>query len=164
MSCFFCGSTEKTAEIRVLIKGEKKIFLLCALCAAERGIFLEKGTVRIDLDELIRIFPQHGELNSESVCPSCGTTKESVVFTGLAGCSECYINFREDLLPLFQVTEGSRSSRFEELFRKQGMRELLRQTEQELASCVAREDYEKASGLRDKIKELKEKLREPYEY
>lgn len=42
--------------------------------------------------------PSHRTLADDTPpCPNCGTTMEDVANTGLVGCPQCYVNFKESL-------------------------------------------------------------------
>ena len=42
--------------------------------------------------------PRHRTLADDTPpCPNCGTTAEDILNTGLVGCPQCYVNFKESL-------------------------------------------------------------------
>lgn len=101
-------------------------------------------------------------------CPGCGWSMEQVRKVGVLGCPECYDSFRNSLLKVLQnvqrgvehkgmtpagiLKEKSSARKKKELARKQ--EESLLQ--KELERAVAREEYEQAAILRDKINALKQ--------
>lgn len=93
-----------------------------------------------------------------AACPGCGTTLEDLRRDNRLGCSACYATFRTALLPLLarfhrhvahvgKAPGGARpATRLAEVTR-------LRLA---LAKAVAAEEFERAAGLRDRLRELED--------
>ena len=93
-----------------------------------------------------------------AVCPVCGVAYYEFRNVGRLGCANDYHYFAEQLLPLIQQMQGATEhvgrrqlsysgERSRQLTSKYGLR-------RQMAEAVAEENYELASKLRDKIKEI----------
>ena len=105
-------------------------------------------------------------------CPSCGTSFEDFRKESVLGCPKCYETFRAPLGDYMQRVHGAEShictsASFDELDvrverrRKNRMPILLDDSfadamglEHEIAEAVAKEEYERASQLKEKLKAL----------
>ena len=93
-------------------------------------------------------------------CPVCGAAYYEFRSIGRLGCANDYRHFSEQLLPLIQQMQGATEhvgrrppysgERSYALASKYGLR-------RQMAEAVAEENYELASKLRDKIKEIDSK-------
>jgi hypothetical protein len=88
-------------------------------------------------------------------CPDCGTTYLDFRRTGRLGCPYDYVVFRHGLLPLLDRVQRARHHRGKtprcspEVVERHGD---LRSLRRELREAAAREDYQRASELRDLIR------------
>lgn len=85
------------------------------------------------------------------VCPTCGSTLQSFSATGLLGCEECYHVFDDYLIEYIRGYHGAVTH--------VGMNAKAVPTDiealyRELADLVKKEEFEKASLLKKKIKRL----------
>ncbi len=91
--------------------------MLCAQCGkneAQKYIRHtgEGGTVYLCPDCYRRLYGNAQAAASRDAkpslkeCPSCGTTLGEFRKTGLLGCADCYMAFREELLPTVQFIQG----------------------------------------------------------
>ena len=93
-------------------------------------------------------------------CPVCGITFFEFRNQGRLGCPHDYTCFAKDLEPLIINIQGETQHTGKQP--KRGSVVTKQQTElirmrREMKDAVANEEYEKASGLRDKIQQLEEK-------
>ncbi len=77
--------------------------------------------------------------------------------TGLMGCSECYVSFKNSLVPIIKRVQGN-IEHVGKIPKKSGKeimekRQLLRLRE-ELNRAINSEEYERAAELRDEIREV----------
>lgn len=92
-------------------------------------------------------------------CPVCGITFYEFRKAGRLGCPHDYVCFAKELHPLIVNIHGSVEHRGKQP--KCGSRDTDSQTQlirlrREMQQCVEEERYERASELRDKIRELEE--------
>lgn len=171
--CRICG---KRASIFLtqIIDGQATELALCEECAKTKGLFDPQSLTlaekffpeefRKRVDKLIselghaqwhdkdKDAPRPPETDSLTQCPTCRFTLEDFRQTGRLGCPDCYQVFAGEIdggapcpAPESAQTEDS-----------DGLNgpELRRSLEQRLQKAVAREDYEEAAKLRDRIREL----------
>lgn len=174
MLCEKCNQNEATVHFRQNINGDIKEIHLCPQCAAELGydsVFsgFEDLSPFAGLNMGIQnflgsLFSQ--ELPAQKVpqghkCSFCGTTFEEFAQSAMAGCANCYNEFFDDMLPYIQRIHGKThhvgkipASAGKEL----KLQRELTQLKKQLNECVSAQEYEKAAGLRDKIKDIEKKV------
>lgn len=89
------------------------------------------------------------------VCSQCGQTFAEFQKGGLLGCAGCYSVFASELSRIFKRLHGATQHCLAEV---QPAKETVQDLEAQLKDAVAREAYEEASGLRDRILALKSTL------
>ncbi len=153
---------EATVHLTEIINGQKIERHLCQECAAAEGITI-KAQVPISkiIEELMLQSSAQKEL-SDLRCDVCGITFLEFRRNGLLGCPNDYDAFEHVLVPLLELSHEGQSchtgkvpTNAAESQRRQS--ELLR-LRGRLKEAIAREDYEEAAGLRDRINELSEGL------
>lgn len=96
-------------------------------------------------------------LFSQSECPHCGIKFVEFRNSGRLGCAHDYEVFREELLPLLENIHGDprhTGKTPRRLPQTKHVESELTRLRNELKQAVAREDYEAAARLRDRIKGL----------
>lgn len=176
MLCDNCKKNPATRHAMVLVNGEKHMLHLCAECAKNRGLPIDKLPAL-----LVLISGSRGNADAEGarVCDVCGGNVEKLNETGLLGCANCYETLREELLPVIKRTQGGRirhTGRRPEGWVKPAKKEEtqgqgapddgkknmvtadpVETLTAELKAAVEREEYERAAALRDEIRALKAK-------
>ena len=121
---------------------------------------------------MLEIFQQLVEKSSAATtgrdrrCPKCGMTFNEFKAKGRFGCPHDYDVFERRLVPLLQRVHGSsdHQGESEELPESAAVsspeQDELRQLRHELQQVVAREEYEEAARLRDRIQLLEQQLAE----
>ena len=105
------------------------------------------------IDELVA----EGDESLNSSCSNCGLTFNGFRENGRLGCPTCYDDFRDDLMPLLENIheesehQGKFPSHNPELSEDQA--ELI-QLKAKQKEAIAKEDYETAAMLRDKISKI----------
>ncbi len=152
MDCERCG--RRPASVRYRDPGDVlgEPLWLCHVCAGEVAGDRIGGPEPLDA-----LIP--GDLASpgEETCPACGYTAAQFRRTNRLGCPRCYGAFRAMLLPVLgryhrhvshlgkrPRRQGEEPSRVGEISR----------TRVALEKAIAREDFETAAALRDRIREL----------
>ena len=151
MDCERCGRRPASVRWRDPEDVLGEPLWLCHVCAGEVA---GAGGRPEPLDALIAadLAPP-----GEDTCPACGWTAERFRRTNRLGCPRCYGTFRAMLLPIL--------SRFHRHVSHLGKRPLRRgdepsrlgeitRTRVALEKAVAREDFETAAALRDRLREL----------
>ncbi len=103
---------------------------------------------------------QELEKLDQQACPVCGITFYEFRNQGRLGCPHDYVCFEKELEPLLVNIHGETSHVGKHP--KRGRRGTDKHTDlirlrREMKESVAKEDYEKASALRDQIRKLEEK-------
>jgi protein arginine kinase activator len=167
MKCRNCPKVA-TLHITEVVKGVVQEHHLCEDCARP---FLEKtsgssalpaGAGKSADDDADQ------EAFAQLLCPSCGMSYKEFRTIGRLGCSQCYMSFQDELLPLIENIHGetqhagkSPRKTTAEVDEKQIS---LRKLRGDLRQAVTEELYEKAAELRDQIQALEAELsREPAE-
>ena len=159
MKCHRCGARE--AGVHWLgISGETRHSVwLCVDCAAAGDLDPAVAPVAAPLVSFLGGGLGAG-LGTAAACPGCGTTIEDVRRDNRLGCAQCYTVFRTTLLPLLarfhrhvshvgKVPGGAKpATRLAEISR-------LRLS---LSKAVATEEFERAAGLRDRLRELEDRV------
>ncbi|OUM95100.1 MAG: hypothetical protein A9Z00_12260 [Thermobacillus sp. ZCTH02-B1] len=170
MLCQDCGKRPATLHFTKIVNGEKSEFHFCEACARERGELIP-GTangfsIHSLLSGLLDFDPPGGGAGHVSHplrCESCGLTYSQFSKVGRFGCSDCYRYFSGKLDGLLKRVHGNTvhvgkvPQRAGRMIRSR--REIDR-LKRELQERIAREDFESAARIRDRIRELERRLAE----
>jgi len=157
--CQVCGKREAKIHFTEIREGKKTEMHICEQCAHEKNTMMAFPAV---LSQLVKGGPQPPR-ESEAVpatCPGCGLAYAEFKAKGRLGCPRCYEAFGPVLIPLLEKVHGAAAHRGktpERIKGAQASRRELADIEQQLASAVANEEYEKAAQLRDRLREMKGK-------
>ncbi|MEZ6111770.1 MAG: UvrB/UvrC motif-containing protein [Pirellulaceae bacterium] len=115
------------------------------------GVLAQQLKVGQTAEELARL--------DQKACPVCGITFYEFRQVGRLGCPHDYVHFEKDLEPLIVNIHGEVEHRGKRP--KHGVRDSRQQTElirlrQELKEAIAEERYERASEVRDRIREIEQ--------
>ncbi len=168
MLCEHCKIRPATVHFTKIVAGQKTEYHLCEQCAQEQGDFFAQAAQAFHFNDLLS-----GLLNMESSsgftsttllntrCNVCGMTYNQFTQIGRFGCPSCYESFAPRLEPLLKRIQ-SNTSHVGKVPRKSGgvvrVRNELQQLRKALQEAVATEQYEQAARLRDRIRELEQKL------
>ncbi len=171
MLCEECGKNQATVHIERIVNGRKTTMHLCRECA-ERSGFLSLDVFfqpSFSINNLLSAFlgsqmdalPSLGPGVEEPRCPVCGMSYKDFARAGRLGCSRCYKVFEDRLEPLLRRIHGSDRhvgkapvATGEEARTRREVQQLKKQ----LAQAVSTEAYEKAAEIRDRIRQLEDKL------
>lgn len=171
MLCEGCGKKPATVHIVEIINNKKQEIHLCEDCEKKKGInistpFQLSGLV----SGLTQDHPEMMEMQMPAdACANCGITYKDFQASGKFGCAEDYNTFREAIIPLIGKIQGNTYHKgktprhmpsADERQKKDQITLQIDELQDTLERAVAREDYEKAAELRDRIQELKEQLAE----
>lgn len=141
------------------------------LCEDHARIYLHQGAEEQDpepvgglaelLGEKLKVGQTAEELArlDSQVCPICGITFYEFRQAGRLGCPHDYSCFADELEPLIVNIHGETAHAGKQP--KQGVKDLDRQTDiirlrREMKEAVDAEDYERASELRDEIRQIED--------
>ena len=162
MLCERCHKKEATVHTVQVINGEKTEHYYCDSCAKETGF-----ENPISFDDIFKGFlnfdsPSYGEKTSTYMpygikCPSCSMSYDDFRRTGKFGCSSCFDAFEPYISSTLKSIHGGDSHKGKvpkrnggNLLKKHELEDLKRK----LVDAIAKEEFESAAVLRDKIKAL----------
>lgn len=161
MLCQSCGKNNASIHFTKIINGNIEEKHICEMCAKEGNNY-----------EFELPYPFHelfaglmGSVKKEEVkddgCSQCGLTHSEFSKTGKFGCVNCFKVFEKDVDSLLKGVHGHNNhigktpSRINS---KMVNRKEIESLKTQLEESIAREEFEKAAKLRDKIKSIKEKI------
>jgi protein arginine kinase activator len=156
MTCQKCRS-EATVHLTENVNGTLRETHLCTRCARKAGVVASGPAPEFGLDEVLQklITANVGELVGDLArrsCPDCGLRFMEFRVEGRLGCPADYEAFGPGLLPMLRKAQGA--SRHVGKVPARGQRPGARlRLRAELRDAVAREDYEAAARLRDRLRQ-----------
>ena len=148
MICDNCKQLQATLHVVKIVNGAKQERHLCAKCAAEQGSVMPfyMGDIFTPTTEQL-------------CCSVCGMTPAHLKQTGKVGCALCYVDLRDELLPILRRVHGRIRHVGRRPLQYEGAeyetRKKVEALQADLIAAVEMERYEKAAQLRDEIKQLK---------
>lgn len=160
LHCYFCGK-KATVHFTQIINNKILKMDLCESCAQKHGVGDPPSFSLSDLLDKTSLFEEEPE--DELVCPHCGFSPSSDHFKkmGRLGCPHCYKVFAGMLKTILHDLNQDKQHAGkapEHKADRQAIREKLAELEQQMQKEVAKENYENAATLRDRIAELRESL------
>jgi protein arginine kinase activator len=156
--CDSCQKREATVHLTEIVDGAKHEVHYCEECAQQHGV--HTLSPQSFLGNLVGAGSGAEEgPEPDLVCTGCDLTYGEFRQRGRLGCPECYVAFREGLVPLLERIHGS-AQHLGRVPEKAGehlkVERRLVELKRELARVIQREEYEQAAGIRDRIRELTE--------
>ena len=164
MLCQKCKKNEATTHYTQVVNGKRQELHLCADCAARQNLDLF-GDLPNLFGSMFFGEPHQRRMSTGSVraCPKCGMTMDEIASTGMLGCAECYNVFAQELAPYLARIHG-RASHVGRIPKSAGgelkLRSELNDARTALKKAIDAQEFEQAAQLRDRIKEISEKLGE----
>ena len=161
MKCESCHENEATIHLTQVIDGNVKKLNLCQECALKNGIDLNSPISITDV--LLGLGSQaSGEQPAMSEfdlsCSRCQMTRAEFKKRARLGCPECYNAFMGELSALTKAMHHS-GQHIGKIPARQGtearITAQIAALQKNLEMAIAKEQYEEAANLRDKIKALK---------
>jgi protein arginine kinase activator len=163
MLCERCKKQPATFYVTRIVNGEKTETHLCQECAAETGHLNMVMEPQVNFTNFLA-----GLLNNEmgfapptlsatTQCSNCGLTYDDFRQQGQFACSHCYEDFDEYLDALLRRIQGSSEHTGKTPARSGGALKVQREVEtlkRQLTEAVAKEEFEKAAQLRDRLRKL----------
>jgi protein arginine kinase activator len=164
MKCECCHETEATIHLTQVIDGDVKKLNLCQECAQKNGIDLNSPISITDV--LLGLGSQVGMKKGPSMmseldlsCSQCQMTRAEFKTNARLGCPECYNAVMGELNALMQAMHHSRQH-VGKIPARQGVEARITaqiaSLQKDIETAIAKEEYEVAANLRDKIRALKE--------
>jgi protein arginine kinase activator len=166
LKCDVCHVREATVHLTEVINDRVTKLHLCEECAKTKG---EEMQSHFGLTDLLSGLMDFGpavtkeEIGKNKVlkCAHCGMTYYDFQKNGKLGCSECYEAFKSDLGALLRKIHGSDKHVGKMPFvgkESEKDQETIQRLKAELNTLILTEEFEKAVILRDRIKELENKI------
>lgn len=164
MKCEFCHEAEATIHLTQVIDGNVKKLNLCQTCAQKNGVDLNSPISITDV--LLGLGSQPAGQKGSSMmsdldlsCSRCQMTRAEFKKNARLGCPECYKAFMGELNALMQAMHHSRQH-VGKIPARQGndarITAQIASLQKDIETAIAKEEYEIAANLRDKIRALKE--------
>ncbi len=157
MLCEECGEREAQVLVTTVVNGETTRLHLCRECVKK---YQTGGNISALLAAILSSMAKAHEAEDKT-CPKCGMTLAEFRRGGMLGCTECYQAFHSELTPLLNRIHGRNQHaghRPPSDAKKQKALEEIASMRAEMNRAVADERYEEAAVLRDRIRELNEKM------
>ena len=157
MICERC-SEDATVHLTDSVDGRRSETHLCLACARKAGLVLPEQPPKLALDKVVQnlIVANVGELVgelAELACPDCGVRFMEFRTSGRFGCPTDYQVFVKGLLPLLGRSQPATRHVGKMPRRSTTPADRPRlQLRSRFRAAIAREDYEQAALLRDKLR------------
>ncbi|MEI6862851.1 MAG: UvrB/UvrC motif-containing protein [Candidatus Omnitrophota bacterium] len=166
MLCEVCKKKEATVHLTEIINDKVAKLNLCEGCAKDKGTEMEE---HFGLNDLLAGLADLGtttepELLQTVKCPSCGFTYQDFKKVGRFGCGDCYEAFKKQLGPLLKRIHGAdRHTGKIPLMVGKTVKDTrnLQDLKAKMENAIQTEDFEEAARLRDVIKGMDKKDKEP---
>jgi protein arginine kinase activator len=162
MKCECCHEAEATIHLTQVIDGNVKKLNLCQNCALESGIDLNSPISITDVLLGLGAQPAEGSpigTEFDLSCSRCQMTRAEFKKRARLGCPECYNAFMGELNALTKAMHHS-GQHVGKIPARQGnearITAQIAALQKDIETAIAKEQYEVAANLRDKIKALKE--------
>jgi protein arginine kinase activator len=163
MKCECCHEAEATIHLTQVIDGEVKKLNLCQTCAQKNGIDLNSPIsitdVLLGLGSQPQPQLQSGGPEFDLSCSRCQMTRAEFKKHARLGCPDCYKAFMGELSAITQAMHHSRQHVGKIPARQGNAARITAQIaalQKDIETAIAKEEYEVAANLRDKIRSLKE--------
>lgn len=158
MLCNECGKNEARVHVTQIINGNKTESHLCEQCAKKNQSILNSN---FSMENLFSAMLNNAYNTSTYIpakgCSKCGMTYEEFRNTGKFGCNDCIGTFKPRIMPVVKNVQGYEGHIGKIPKRAGGSYRILKDIENlknELKSAIAKEEYENAAKIRDRIREM----------
>ncbi|WLR50933.1 UvrB/UvrC motif-containing protein [Bacillus tianshenii] len=172
MKCEECQQNPATLHFTKIINGEKTEIHLCDQCAREKGEVFTGGSGfsvnnllsgLLNMDTPFKESTNHSFTSQQSLqCETCGMTYDKFSKIGRFGCADCYKTFGDKLDPILRRVHSGNTVHAGKLPKRIGgdlhVKKEITHLKEEMQTCIANEEFERAAELRDKIRALEKNL------
>jgi len=160
MKCQKCNDPA-TFHITELTSGPPVVLHLCANCAKAYLDAAEEHAPEAAPAAVAQPEPASTSADEPVRCPNCGISYSEFSQAGRLGCPHDYVVFEKEMAALLLNAQGATEHTGKRPRRaahdSDAHSELIR-LRREMSRAVAEEDYERASQVRDRIRELEKQL------
>ena len=160
MLCENCKKNTATTYFKQTVNGKTREVFLCSECAAKLGLgdsFSNFGNFGFGLSAMSDLLGAYSAPASAK-CPTCGISLNEVSRSGMMGCADCYDTFRDYLRRLLPRISGNKIHSGKVPHAQQTpAQDEIPALKKRLEEAVKTENFEEATVLRDKIRELEAK-------
>lgn len=167
VQCKICKIRPAKIHYTEVVNNSMVTLDLCAECAEEKGIDVQKGSSYGLGDLVAGLIDTAVDSESDKIskvnCPACGYDYSDFKKIGRFGCPECYTAFDAQLLPVLRHVHGSTQHAGKRPPGGDGrlaVRERIARLKDDLQRAVQAENFEAAATLRDEINELESQLQD----
>jgi protein arginine kinase activator len=162
MKCECCHKQEATIHLTQVIEGHTKKLNLCEKCAEKNGIDINSPISITDVLLGLGAQPPSAEAAADQAfdlsCSHCQMTRAEFKKRARLGCPECYEAFIGELNALTKAMHHG-SQHMGKIPARQGkearITAQIAAMQKDIEVAIAKENYEEAAALRDRIKALK---------
>ncbi|WMJ23100.1 UvrB/UvrC motif-containing protein [Paludicola sp. MB14-C6] len=154
MLCEKCKQNIATSIVTKTVNGMTTTIHMCGECAFKAGYSNLFGN--FSLNHFMADLEQKANKKLK-ICPKCGSDFAEILSNGKLGCSQCYTEFRNELLPSIENIHGKayhvgkKPARYREA---QSEANLMDELKQKLNDAIEKQEFEAAAVLRDEIKKM----------
>jgi len=165
-TCQSCHLREAEVELTQVAGDEVTSLRLCGKCAAERGMAPAAPVADSPLGAFLAamgqgVTPLEAAAAARAACPTCGATLDDFRASGRLGCADCWTTFDRPLRELLNRVHGGtrhvgRAYQSADTAVDPGS-DLIRlrlRLREALREAVNSEEFERAAGLRDRLRGL----------
>ncbi|MCI0530524.1 MAG: UvrB/UvrC motif-containing protein [candidate division Zixibacteria bacterium] len=173
MLCQECKKKESSVHLTQIVNDQKLVLNLCQDCAEKKGFHnpfwggnLPLGDMLSNLSGSKGTGKDGTSKDGSATCPGCGMVFSDFAKLRRFGCGQCYSAFRPQLTKMLASIHGTTEHKGQlpqaaTTSLLKGLPEVKQvkkeeQLQKELKKAIAREDFEKAAEIRDKLKTITE--------
>ncbi|MGI6566729.1 MAG: UvrB/UvrC motif-containing protein [Limnochordia bacterium] len=169
--CEECRKRPAAVHITKIVNNVKTEMHLCQECAQTKGELNMSFEPSLTFENFLKGMLQQAQALSQGPavgirpqrCPNCGHAYGQFKESGRLGCSECYEEFKGEIVPLVRRIQGSVGHTGKApgiSSAAAGYRQQIEELREQQRKAIIEEKYEEAAKLRDKIRALEKSLRE----
>lgn len=134
----------------------EELCIICGLpCLAKEGMqkFAAKENLVAELFNFLLNDPKSVVATPPPGCKTCGQSLETFMMTGRIGCGDCYEFYKKELLPVIERCQSNANQHVGKS-PSNNKNTIIKKLEEALLDSIKKEDYETASLIKARIKEL----------
>jgi len=162
MLCDVCHKNMATVHLTEIVNDKVMELHVCQECTKAKADELKH---HISIPEFLSSFNAQEKSKDEILkarCSFCGMKVEEFKKEGTLGCSQCYIDLKEYVIPLLKKIQSSSSHTGKVPFKfceDLSVNRKIKNLKNQLSRAVKLEEYEEAALIRDQIREHETQLK-----
>ncbi len=154
MLCEKCNKNYASTVITKTINGNTTTTHMCTECTFKEGYANIIGNFSLN-----HIMPDFAKTNyqQQKRCSKCNSTFQEILSNGTLGCNECYITFKNELLPTIENIHGKAyhiGKSPNKFSKKDNTVSLINEFNEKMNNAIEIQDFETAAAIRDELKKL----------